>query len=169
MVVKEVISDMVYNIDIIVQRMKKLGYKRRLIKKGLVIGDKSYLGDGVLIYHPENVKIGSNVHINLNSHFYANYGIINIGDNVTISPECRLIASGYELEKWKTLGIREHFEGREIWINKNNWICAGATILPGVKTTGEHVVIAAGAVVTKSIEESDVVVAGIPAKIIKKY
>lgn len=29
MVVKEVISDMVYNIDIIVQRMKKLGYKRR--------------------------------------------------------------------------------------------------------------------------------------------
>ena len=149
--------------------MKKLGYKRRLIKKGLVIGDKSYLGDGVLIYHPENVKIGSNVHINLNSHFYANYGIINIGDNVTISPECRLIASGYELEKWKTLGIREHFEGREIWINKNNWICAGATILPGVKITGEHVVIAAGAVVTKSIEESDVVVAGIPAKIIKKY
>lgn len=33
MVVKEVISDMVYNIDIIVQRMKKLGYKRRLIKR----------------------------------------------------------------------------------------------------------------------------------------
>lgn len=42
MVVKEVISDMVYNIDIIVQRMKKLGYKRRLIKKGLVIGDIKY-------------------------------------------------------------------------------------------------------------------------------
>lgn len=45
----------------------------------------------------------------------------------------------------------------------------GSNYIAGVKITGEHVVIAAGAVVTKSIEQSDVVVAGIPAKIIKKY
>lgn len=165
---KGIVSDLFYKIVCFFKRLYKLGYKRKLIKSGLCIGEQSYLGDGVLIYHPKNVKIGTNVHINMNSRFYANYGIITISDNVTISPECRFIASGYELEKWQKLDIREHFEGKEIFIGKNNWICAGVTILPGVKITGEHVVVAAGAVVNKDITENNVIVAGVPARIVKR-
>lgn len=46
------------------------------------------------------------------------------------------------------------------------WIGGNCTILPGV-TIGNNVVMAAGAVVTKDVPDN-CVVAGVPAKIIKK-
>lgn len=51
-------------------------------------------------------------------------------------------------------------------IGNNVWIGGNVTILPGV-TIGDNVTIGAGAVVTKDIP-ADVVVAGNPAKIIKR-
>ena len=46
------------------------------------------------------------------------------------------------------------------------WIGAGATILPGV-TIGENSVVGAGSVVTRDVE-SNTIVAGNPARVIKK-
>lgn len=51
-------------------------------------------------------------------------------------------------------------------IGKNVWIGSNATILPGV-TIGDNSVVAAGAVVTKDVPEN-IVVAGVPAKFMKK-
>jgi maltose O-acetyltransferase len=53
-----------------------------------------------------------------------------------------------------------------ITIGNNVWISANATICPGV-TIGDNVVVGAGAVVTKSFP-SNVVIAGVPAKIIRQ-
>lgn len=53
-----------------------------------------------------------------------------------------------------------------ILIKRNAWIGAGATILPGV-TIGENSVVAAGAVVSKDVPDN-VVVGGVPAKILKE-
>ena len=50
--------------------------------------------------------------------------------------------------------------GRDVWIGGN------CTILPGV-TIGNNVVVAAGAVVTKDVPDN-CVVAGVPAKVIRK-
>lgn len=52
-----------------------------------------------------------------------------------------------------------------IHIGKNVWIGANAVVLPGV-SVGDNSVIAAGAVVSKNVP-ADVVVGGVPAKIIK--
>ena len=46
-------------------------------------------------------------------------------------------------------------------------MCAGAIILPGVTIKGDCVV-AAGAVVSKDIEERYVIIAGNPARVIKR-
>ena len=53
----------------------------------------------------------------------------------------------------------------KVTIKKNVWIGMGAMICPGV-TIGENSVVAAGAVVTKDVPDN-VVVGGVPAKIIK--
>ncbi|MNL81490.1 Galactoside O-acetyltransferase [compost metagenome] len=48
----------------------------------------------------------------------------------------------------------------------NAWLGAGAMIMPGV-TIGENAIVSAGAVVTRDVP-ANVVVAGVPAKIIKQ-
>jgi acetyltransferase-like isoleucine patch superfamily enzyme len=55
---------------------------------------------------------------------------------------------------------------KPITIKDNVWIATGAMVLPGV-TIGEGAVVAAGAVVTKDVDDW-MVVGGNPAKVIKK-
>ena len=52
-----------------------------------------------------------------------------------------------------------------ISIGKNVWIGANATVLPGVRI-GDGAIIAAGAVVSKDVEENTIV-GGVPAKVMK--
>ena len=55
----------------------------------------------------------------------------------------------------------------DVKIGRNCWIGEKVTILPGV-TIGNNVIIGAGSVVTKSFEDNTII-AGCPAKCIKKY
>lgn len=166
--IKALVADFCYTIAKLFDRIIRLGYIRDLKKRGLIIGEGSWINEGVKIYHPENVIIGSDVHINSGVHIFANYGKIEIDDRVTISHDCRIIASGYDLTALRN-GKRVHYNDKNVYIGKNNWICTGAIILPGTHIVGENVVVAAGSVVTKDITDSNVVVAGVPAKIVKQF
>jgi acetyltransferase-like isoleucine patch superfamily enzyme len=55
---------------------------------------------------------------------------------------------------------------KRIVLKRNCWIGANSVILPGV-TVGVNSVVAAGSVVTKDVP-ADTVVAGVPARVIKK-
>ncbi len=61
---------------------------------------------------------------------------------------------------------RQFIKQPSIIISDNCWIGAGAIILPGVHL-GNHTVVAAGAVVTKSFPDENCIVAGNPAKVKK--
>ena len=61
----------------------------------------------------------------------------------------------------------QHAIARPIIIGDFCWLGANSVLLPGVQL-GNHVVIAAGAVVTKTFDEHNIVLAGVPAKIVKK-
>lgn len=113
------------------------------------------------INYGKNINIGKNVFINFDCTFLA-LGGITIEDDVLIGPKVSLITENHPLNP----KLRNGLIGKPIHIKKNAWIGANATILPGV-TIGENAVIAAGAVVSKDVPD-DVVVGGIPAKIIKK-
>ncbi|WGQ10018.1 sugar O-acetyltransferase [Pedobacter gandavensis] len=105
-------------------------------------------------------KIGKNVFIN-HACSFLDMGGITIEDEVLIGPRVNLVTEHHPLEPTD----RRALVTKPIHIKRNAWIGAGATILPGV-TIGENSVVAAGAVVSKDVPDH-VVVAGIPAKIIK--
>ena len=89
-------------------------------------------------------------------------GGITIEDDVLIGPGVYLISVNHQLDPHHL----KELELKPVLIKKNAWIGAKATILPGV-TVGENAVVAAGAVVTKDVP-ANTVVAGMPAKVIKK-
>ena len=121
----------------------------------------------VKIFSPERVNIGNNCKMNDQAYLNARSGIV-IGDDVTISYAAKIISTGYDVDYWIETGEKRHFDDKPVVIGNHCWIGAGAIILPGVTISGEYVVVAAGAVVTKDITENKVVVAGNPAKIIKR-
>jgi acetyltransferase-like isoleucine patch superfamily enzyme len=106
------------------------------------------------------IKIGNNVFIN-HACSFLDMGGITIEDEVLIGPRVNLVTENHPLDP----ADRRALVTKPILIKRNAWIGAGATILPGV-TVGENAVVAAGAVVSKDVPDN-VIVGGIPAKIIK--
>ncbi len=143
-------------------------YQRKIRKKLGKVGDNlCILSKNIQIDYPEKIEIGNDCKINVGVTINARGGVI-IGNGVTLSSGSKLITSGYDLNLWKETNKRVH-QNSAIVIGDNVWICTNAIVLPGVKITGNHVVVAGGAVVTKDIEEDNVIVGGIPATIIKKF
>lgn len=118
------------------------------------------------ILNPSNFQIGDNCSINNDVYINAMCPV-HIGNNVTLSAGSKIIAAGIDVNQWIN-GRKEHRNDLNIYIGDNVWIGANAMIFGGAKITGKYVVVAAGAVVTKDITESFCIVAGCPAKIIKK-
>ena len=107
-----------------------------------------------------SLKIGNNCRIN-GAHIAAQNNI-SIEDNCRIGPYTLIMDSNFH-------DVDDHFhdvQGEFVIIEKNVWITSKVIILKGV-TVGEGAVIAAGAVVTKDVEPYTMV-AGVPAKAIKK-
>lgn len=108
-----------------------------------------------------NIKVGKNVFINSGCCFQ-DQGGIEIGDNVLIGQQVVIATINHDFNPDK----RANMFPAPVKIGNGVWIGAHATILSGV-TVGDNAIIAAGAVVTKDVPEN-VVVAGVPAKTIKK-
>lgn len=122
------------------------------------------------ILYPDRVIIGDNCTIN-DLVFIHGAGKVTIEENVTISAYTKIISTGLDMNNWEQNSMagpyKKHIEA-PIFINKGTWIGADVTILPGVQITGIGVVIAAGSVVTKNINEDYSIYGGTPAKLIKK-
>ncbi|MEQ6167997.1 acyltransferase [Ekhidna sp. MALMAid0563] len=86
---------------------------------------------------------------------------VGFGDNVWVGPYVSIISMNHDLNDYT-----KYIETDSIQIGDNCWLGAKSTILPGVKL-GNHVVVAANSVVTKSFKEDNIVIAGNPAKVVK--
>jgi acetyltransferase-like isoleucine patch superfamily enzyme len=108
----------------------------------------------------KNITVGKNVFINSGCHFQ-DQGGITIGDGSLIGHNVVLATLNHESDP----ADRAAMYPAPIVLGKNVWICANATILPGV-TVCDNSIVAAGAVVTKDVP-TNTVVGGVPATIIK--
>ncbi len=109
----------------------------------------------------KNIIVGENVFINSGCCFQ-DQGVIMIGDGTLIGHQVVLATLNHDKAPEK----RKNMTAAPIKIGKNVWIGAHATVLSGV-TIGDNSIVAAGAVVSKDVPENTVV-AGVPAKIIRR-
>lgn len=93
-------------------------------------------------------------------------GPVNIGHHVNLAQGITVTALNHNFEDSEKRIDEQGVCTTPVVIEDDVWIGANAVILPGVRV-GTHSVVAAGAVVTKDVP-SHSIVAGIPAKIIKK-
>jgi acetyltransferase-like isoleucine patch superfamily enzyme len=121
------------------------------------IGDFTLL-NGALVMAEERIEIGSHCLISWN------VGIAD-SDFHPLAPAQRIIDAHALAPFFKDRPPRPKLRTVPVIIRDNVWIGMNAIILKGV-TIGENSVVAAGAVVTKSVPPN-VVVAGNPAVVIK--
>lgn len=157
-------------------RSKKLCYKfnktnpaneKKLTKLAKKLFGKT--GQNVRVTPPIRCDYGINITVGEN--FFSNYGLIVLDVNkVTIGKNCMIAPNVGLYSATHPVRAEERYNGVElglpITIGDNCWIGAGSIINPGVKL-GNNVVVASGAVVTKSFP-SNVLIGGCPAKIIKE-
>lgn len=109
----------------------------------------------------KNISIGKNVFFNIGCSFQDRGGI-SIGDGALLGMNVTIATLNHGL----SIETRNTVYPSSVTIGENVWIGSNSTILPGV-TIGNGSVVAAGAVVNKDVP-ADTVVAGVPAKTIKK-
>lgn len=112
-------------------------------------------GDGILL--------GENVFINMNCTFLDG-GYIMIGNNTLIGPNVQIYTPHHPKDAKQRRTLIE--KSLPVTIGSDCWIGGGVIICPGV-IIGDRVIVGAGSIVTKNIA-SDAVVAGNPARTIKK-
>ena len=150
------------------------------------IGKNVIFETGVLVFHPENICLGSNVYvghyailkgyyknemvignnvwIGQNCFFHSAGGLV-IEDGVGIGPGVYILTSMHEVKQKSLPIIAMPIQTAPVIVDKNSDIGFGAKLLPGVRI-GEGTLVGAGAVVTRDTPAYSVV-AGVPAKVIR--
>ena len=141
-----------------IESVRKAYYRRVM---GISVGDETHLSMRLFFtgYHSRcQVSIGNNCVINREIYMDGRAGV-QIGNNVNVSFQACLLSLHHDHNDPGFCAI-----GAPVIIQDHAWIGARAMILPGV-TIGEGAVVAAGAVVTRSVP-AYTVVGGVPARVI---
>lgn len=140
-------------------------------KKGLFINDHSWIGGNTYLKVSfsfndlgDFIRIGKHVGIGEFAHL-GGAGGLTIDDDCIIGPYFSCHPENHSFNEHDKLIRLQSVSRKGIHINRNCWIGAKVTILDGV-IIGENCVIAAGAVVTKSMP-ANAVIGGVPAKVIR--
>ncbi len=147
------------------------------------LGSNVIFEDGVLVFHPESITIGNNVYIGhqtILKGYYKNFmiiesdtwigqqcffhsaGGIKIGRGVGIGPKVSIITSQHRPQNKTEAVLFSPLEFAPVHLMDGCDIGCNAVILPGV-TVGYGAIIAAGAVVNKSVPDFEIW-GGVPAQ-----
>lgn len=143
-----------------------IGLRYILLRSLADIGTNVAIFPSVFITKFNKLKIGDNVSIQPMSYIDG-YGGVRIGNNVSIAHHVTIMSTEHNYHDLNIPIKDQGFYESEVVIEDDVWIGAKVTILKGVTVKSGNIV-AAGAVVTKTIQENNVIIAGCPAFVIKK-
>jgi acetyltransferase-like isoleucine patch superfamily enzyme len=128
------------------------------------LGQYSVVESGACINNAVgDVIIGDHTRIGLHNTVI---GPVTIGNHVNLAQGITVTALNHNFENVELRIDEQGVSTNPVAIADDVWIGANAVVLPGV-SIGSHSVVAAGAVVTKDVPAHSLV-AGVPAKIIRK-
>ena len=139
-------------------RMDTPPYRRFSLGQNSVVESYSCINNAV-----GDVIIGDYTRIGLHTTII---GPVTIGNHVNLAQGITVTALNHNFSEADKRIDEQGVSTGQVVIGDDVWIGANAVVLPNV-SIGRHCVIAAGAVVTKDVPDG-CVVAGIPAKIIKR-
>ena len=117
------------------------------------------------VYNGENIRVGKKTRkylANAGNAYYHGLNGIDIGDGTIIAPGVKIVSTNHNLDDYSKLDIGDKYKiviGERCWLGANSVVLAGTVL-------GDGVVVASGAVVTKSFP-SNCIIGGVPAEIIK--
>lgn len=128
------------------------------------LGQYSVVESGACINNAVgDVIIGDHTRIGLHNTVI---GPVTIGNHVNLAQGITVTALNHNFDNVELRIDEQGVSTNPVAIADDVWIGANAVVLPGV-SIGSHSVVAAGAVVTKDVPAHSLV-AGVPAKIIRK-
>ncbi len=140
------------------------------IGDGTVLGPDVTLSAGMVpgqeMYTDPVVSIGDRCAIGRGSCIVGHLSI-EIGDDIQFAPYVYVTDQNHRYEDLDTPIGRQWPENRPVKIGSGSWLGVGAKVLPGT-TIGRHVTVAAGAVVRGEFPDN-CVIAGVPARIVRRY
>lgn len=139
-------------------RMDTPPYRRFSLGRNSVIESFCCINNAV-----GDVIIGDHTRVGLHNTII---GPVTIGNHVNLAQGITVTALNHNFSEVDKRIDEQGVSTTPVTIGDDVWIGANAVVLPGV-TIGSHSVVAAGAVVTKDVSDHSLV-AGVPAKIIKK-
>lgn len=139
-------------------RMDTPPYRRFVLGKKSVVESFSCINNAV-----GDVVIGHHTRIGLSNTII---GPVTIGSHVNLAQGITVTALNHNFSETGKRIDEQGVSTTPVVIGDDVWIGTNAVVLPGV-TIGSRCVVAAGAVVTKDVPDG-CVVAGVPAKIIKR-
>ena len=145
--------------------IRKWSYRTAMYPRFKQLGKNVDIHPSVEIRTPENLIIGDNTNINHGSEIYAGGGVL-IGSGTMLAYEVFVMSDSRTFLGEIPLKEQKGRIIKPVQIGDDVWIGARATILPGVKI-GNHAIVAAGSVVTKNVNDWEIV-GGNPAKVIGK-
>lgn len=148
----------------VISRFLHFLHRYRLSKLNLKSKGKNVqISRGFKFSNPENITIGSNVHIGVQATIYALGGLI-IGDGTIIGPRLTVYSANHRFRDARAIPYDDVVLPEQVEIGENTWIGGNVILVPGV-TIGEGCIVAAGSVVTKDFPPCNVI-GGNPARVI---
>ena len=147
-------------------------YVNALSKEGFVCGDNVSMGflthvdlTGSMKNLGKGIKIGNNVGLGSHGHYGSGVGGLEIGNDTIIGNYVSFHPENHNYSDLSTPIRLQGVSGKGIKIGNNCWIGAKATFLDGAEI-GNGCIIAAGALVKDKFPDN-VIIGGVPAKILK--